>query len=117
MLIFTDKFKRVHNRELVRSGRKAQLGRVYQKSDGTEAREIVCRYCGAWVRYDMKEMLRFVRELRWDPKKNRLLHCGNSSCYEYDHLCDESRKTELAKYRDRVFENLYMKLKRQNKVA
>lgn len=81
MQIIIDPFTKVTNKDLFKSGRKAQLGYVYKRlNKGDYAREVRCPICGVWVRYDEKEKVKMINGNRWDFEKRRMGHCGSSNC-------------------------------------
>jgi len=103
MIIRTTKYE-----EIERRGR--WLGKKYWNAEKQKmAHEFRCPICGKWVRYNDEEIQRFIAEGRWDFRKNRLAHCGNSTCWDY---YIEVQKDLARKIKMNSFE-LYKELKRR----
>lgn len=104
-------FRFVPNKELSANGLPMRLGRTYWK-DGEFAFDVRCPICGKYVRFDYKEKDRIVREGRWDFSKDRMLHCGSSTCYDYQELVEKDKKIKL-KMMERHYQSLHGKLMRE----
>jgi DNA-directed RNA polymerase subunit N (RpoN/RPB10) len=117
--ISVGKFKKISNHELMARGMKPRLGHTFERigvSGDEMAHDFRCPICGRWIAYDHSEIERFIKEGRWDFRKGRLLHCGNSTCQDYQELIEEDKKRQEEAIKEKSW-GLYMKLKGTGLVA
>ena len=95
MYIITDRYKEL---DWQKDGfEKPWLGHKFGK-ESKMAHDFRCPICGKWISYNDEQINDFIAEGRWDFEKNRLAHCGNSTCQDYYHECqlDLERKGKMA---------------------
>ena len=96
MNILLGGYQSVSNKDLIEQGHKPRLRYETVIKDGKMSEHLKCLFCGVNITYDFKERDKFVREGRWDFEKDRPLHCGGSTCRDWneEYYKDKARKME-----------------------
>ena len=107
--IITQPYKKINWR---RDGVKPFLGhRYWREKYGTIDGDKRCLICGKWFTWSEKHKDRYIREGRWDFRRNEPIHCGSSMCEEYWRRYKKAEKIR-AELKKEFYFNLFKKLKK-----
>jgi len=95
-------WKQLSNKQLIKKGYKPRLNYELVEKDGKKSEHLKCHYCGKQFIYDFSERDRFIKEGRWNFRKDRPEHCGNSTCADFVQDVGTSRE----KHAKELFESL-----------
>ena len=95
-------WQQLSNKQLIKKGYKPRLNYELVEKDGQKSEHLKCHYCGKQFIYDFKERDRFIKEGRWNFKKDRPSRCDNSTCEDYMHLEEVAREQKAKE----LFESL-----------
>jgi hypothetical protein len=108
-----DKFKQVARQD--RRYGKNWLGHKFTRADQT-VHELRCWICGKWFNYSTNDIEKIANQCRWDFRKQRPKHCGNSMCEEWNRR-HEAYQIKMQTEKDQYHQEIFLRLKKKRLVS
>lgn len=106
-IVLSNKFKKLE--------RNGWLGHKFGRGDQV-VHELRCWICGKWFNYSTKDIDAIVAQNRWDFRKSRPKHCGNSHCEEWNRR-HELYQVKIQHEQEDYYRGLFLKLKKKGLVS